>query len=63
VPSQICHLCFLTLSCNVVTRIWENNIKTYLKETGYEDVDWIQLAHNRILWWALEHTVMNLRVP
>jgi hypothetical protein len=24
--------------------IWENNIKMYLKQTGYEDVKWVQLA-------------------
>jgi hypothetical protein len=41
---------------------WEENIKMGLKETGY-DVDWIQLAHNRVQWRALVNTAMNLRVP
>jgi hypothetical protein len=26
---------------------WDNNIKMYVKEVGWEDVDWIHLAQNR----------------
>jgi hypothetical protein len=33
-----------------------------LKETGWEDVDWMPLAQDRDQWWALENTVMNLQV-
>jgi hypothetical protein len=34
-----------------------------LKDIGFGDVDWIQLAQDRDMWWALVNTVMNLRVP
>jgi hypothetical protein len=30
-------------------RGWEDAIKIYLKEIGYEDVDWIHPAKNKIL--------------
>jgi hypothetical protein len=36
-------------------RRWEDNIKMDLREIGFGDVDWIDLA--------LVKTVMNLRVP
>jgi hypothetical protein len=42
---------------------WEDNIKMDLGEIGFGDVDWIHLAQDRDRWWALENTVMNLRVP
>jgi hypothetical protein len=44
-------------------RGWEDNIKTDLREIGFEDVDWIHLAQDRDTWRALVNTVMNLRVP
>jgi hypothetical protein len=44
-------------------RKWEDNIKMDLREIGFEDVDWIRLAHDRDRWRALVSTVMNLRVP
>ena len=34
-----------------------------LEETWGNGVDWIHLAHNKNMWWALVFTVMNLRVP
>jgi hypothetical protein len=34
-----------------------------LREIGFEDVDWIHLAHDRDSWRALVNMVMNLRVP
>jgi len=34
-----------------------------LRETGWEDMDWIHLAHDRGHWQALVNTVMNLQVP
>jgi hypothetical protein len=40
---------------------WENN--QHLKETGWEGMDWIDLAVGRGKWLALVNTVMNLRVP
>jgi hypothetical protein len=44
-------------------RRWEDNIKMYLREIGFVDVDWIHLAQDRDRWRALVKTVMNLRVP
>jgi hypothetical protein len=44
-------------------RRWEDNIKLDLWETGFGDVDWINLAHDRGRWRALVNTVMNLLVP
>jgi hypothetical protein len=43
-------------------RRWEDNIKMYLREIGFWDVDWIHLAQDRDRWPALVNTVMNLRV-
>jgi hypothetical protein len=34
-----------------------------LREIGFGNVDWINLAQNRDRWRALVNTVMNLRVP
>jgi hypothetical protein len=42
---------------------WETDIKMDLKEIGYEDVDWIHLAHDWEQWRTLMNTVMNLWVP
>jgi hypothetical protein len=43
--------------------IWEDNIKMYLREIGFGDVEWIHLAQDRDSWRALVNTVMNPRVP
>jgi hypothetical protein len=43
-------------------RRWEDNIKMDLKEIGINGANWIQLAQDRVQWWALVNTVMNLRV-
>jgi ribosome biogenesis protein Nip4 len=42
---------------------WEDNIKMYLREIGFGDVDWIHLAQDRDRWRALVNKVMNLRGP
>jgi hypothetical protein len=34
-----------------------------LREIGWEGVDWIHVAQDRVHWQALVNTVMNLRVP
>jgi hypothetical protein len=34
-----------------------------LREIGWDDMDWIELAQDRNRWRALVNTVMNLRVP
>jgi hypothetical protein len=40
-----------------------DNIKIDLRETGWNGMDWIDLAQDRDQWRALVNTVMNLRVP
>jgi hypothetical protein len=40
-----------------------NNIKMDLREIGWDGMDWIDLAQDGDQWWALENTVMNIRVP
>jgi hypothetical protein len=44
-------------------RRWVNNIKMNLREIGWDDVNWIDLAQDRDRWRAYVNTVMNLRVP
>jgi hypothetical protein len=44
-------------------RGWQDNIKMDLRETGFWDVDWIDMAQDRDRWRAVVNTVMNLRVP
>jgi hypothetical protein len=41
-------------------RRWVDNIKTNLREIGWDGIDWIDLAQDRR---ALVKTVMNLWVP
>jgi hypothetical protein len=42
---------------------WEDNIRMDLREIGWGDMDWIDLAQDRDQWRALVNTVMNIRVP
>jgi hypothetical protein len=42
---------------------WENNIKMDLREIGINGANWIQLAQDRVQWWAFVNRVMNLWVP
>jgi hypothetical protein len=44
-------------------RRWEDNIKMDLREMGIDRTKWIQLAQDRVKWWAFVNTVMNLRLP
>jgi hypothetical protein len=45
-------------------RRWVDNNKTrYLREIGWDGMDWIDLAQDRDQWRALVNTVMNLRIP
>jgi hypothetical protein len=43
-------------------RRWEDGIGMDLREIGWGNIEWIQLAQDRDRWWALVNTVMNLRV-
>jgi hypothetical protein len=42
---------------------WFDNIKMYLKEIGWDGMDWIDLAEDRDQWRALVNAVMNLQAP
>jgi hypothetical protein len=44
-------------------RRWLDNIKTNLREIGWDGMDWIDLAQDRDQWRALLNMVMNLWVP
>ncbi|KAJ4427647.1 hypothetical protein ANN_25295 [Periplaneta americana] len=44
-------------------RRWEDNIKMDLREVGYDDRYWINLAQDRDQWRAYVRAAMNLRVP
>jgi hypothetical protein len=44
-------------------RTWVDNIKIDLREIGWDDMNWIDLAQDRDQWRAPVNTVMNLRVP
>jgi transcription termination factor 2 len=43
-------------------RMWRDNIRMDLRETGWGGMDWIDLAEDRDQWRALVNTVMNLWV-
>jgi len=43
-------------------RNWEDNIRTDLRETGWEGVYWMQLDQGRDQWRPFVKMVMNLRV-
>jgi hypothetical protein len=44
-------------------RRWVDNIKIDLKEIGWDDMDWIDLAQDMDQWRALVNTVMKFLVP
>ncbi|KAJ4426305.1 hypothetical protein ANN_27119 [Periplaneta americana] len=44
-------------------RRWKDNIKMDLREVGYDDRDWINLAQDTDQWRAYVRAEMNLRVP
>jgi hypothetical protein len=44
-------------------RGWKDDIKMDLRERGWSDMDWIDLAQDRDQRRALVNTVMNIRVP
>jgi hypothetical protein len=44
-------------------RRWLENVKIYLRDIGWDGMDWIDLAQDSDQWRALLNTVMYLRVP
>jgi hypothetical protein len=42
---------------------WEDNIKVDIRDIGIDGAKGIQLAQDRVQWWAFVNTAMNLRVP
>ncbi|KAJ4427878.1 hypothetical protein ANN_23885 [Periplaneta americana] len=44
-------------------RKWEGNTKIDLREVGYDDREWINVAQDRDQWRAYVRAAMNLRVP
>jgi hypothetical protein len=42
---------------------WVGNIKMDIRETGWDGMEWIDLAQDKDKWRALVYTVMNLRFP
>jgi hypothetical protein len=43
--------------------MWVYNIKIYLREIGWDGMDWLDLAQDMDQGRALVNTVMNLQVP
>jgi hypothetical protein len=41
---------------------WKNSIKMDFKEMGCVVMDWINLAQDRMQWWIVVNTVMNILV-
>jgi hypothetical protein len=44
-------------------RRWEDNITMDLKDVGWGNMNWIELAQDRDRWRVLVNAVMNLWVP
>jgi hypothetical protein len=44
-------------------RRWVDNIRMYVGEVRWGDVDWTGLPQDRIRWRALVNSVFNFRVP
>jgi hypothetical protein len=44
-------------------RRWVDNIKIYLRDTGWDGMDWIDLAQDGVQWRALVNAITNIRVP
>ena len=42
---------------------WEGNFKVDLKEVGWGDMDWINLAQDKERWQVLVKAVLNQPVP
>jgi hypothetical protein len=42
---------------------WEYDIRMYVREVGWEDLDWLHLTQVRDQWRVLVNTVINLWAP
>jgi hypothetical protein len=42
--------------------VWEHIININIRRIGFVDVDWINLAQNRVQRRTILNTVMNIRV-
>jgi hypothetical protein len=42
---------------------WDDNTEMELKETGFEDMDWISMAQDRVKLWALTNMVIKIQIP
>jgi hypothetical protein len=47
----------------VMSKSYTSLVLEDLREIGWGDMDWIDLAEDRDQWRALVNTVMNLRLP
>jgi hypothetical protein len=43
--------------------MWGKNISIHHRKISWEVVNWMQLTRNRVLWWVLVLTEMNLQFP
>jgi hypothetical protein len=41
---------------------WEDNFKLDLRDIGINGANWIQLAQDRVQWWAFVNMLLNLQV-
>jgi hypothetical protein len=41
---------------------WNNNIKINLKVIGCENVHWIDMVQDRVMWRVVVNAVMNIQV-
>jgi len=44
-------------------RRWEDNINIDLQEVGFWGMNWIEVAQDGDIWWALVNAVTSLRFP
>jgi hypothetical protein len=50
-------------TCEALRHIQEDNNKMNSRETGYENVVYVNLAPDRGQWKALVNTINNLQIP